>query len=398
MIVALGVAVALGGGAVAGHGIPARVTGSAPALPSSVGRPWLWTPTVTQSPPGSASLIFGGSSPLLNGLSSDDDTIAVVGSAYRRQVIENGGAAGDNVLLSADGTRMAYTDIALDRDTAGIRVLDLRTGTVTRLADPARTADEFAPAAWSPDGRRFVVYRDVSGARELGVFDGTSYRRLAGYGDDAPPDPYLAAFSPDGSRIAYQVDDHVTIAGADGSTIASYPLPAHAYLAGKGAWLPDGRSVAYVGPDRDTWTITVLDAATGKPAGTALAPVHDVSALRLLGWRDATHAVAVGYRRSWPSSYAPDGDITAYDRVGGVRILVTGPDTTALVTDLPGSALSVDVASNALSTPGPASRAPILPMPSGWAAAFILIGYAACAVLGTVVVALVRRSRRSRPA
>jgi hypothetical protein len=37
-------------------------------------------------------------------------------------------------------------------------------------------------------------------------------------------------------------------------------------------------------------------------------------------------------------------------------------------------------------------------MRSGWAAAFTLIGYAICAVLGTVVVALIRRSRRSRSA
>jgi hypothetical protein len=124
--------------------------------------------------------------------------------------------------------------------------------------------------------------------------------------------------------------------------------------------------------------------------------VPDVSALRLLGWRDATHAVAVGYRGSSPST-APD-DITSYDRVAHVRILLAGPDTAAPVTDLPGSALSVDVASNALSTPVPASRSPILPMRSGWAAAFALIGYAVCAVLGTVVVALIRRSRRSRAA
>src|SRR5690606_33843097 len=92
--------------------------------------------------PGRASLLISGIRGKLVVVGATDDT-------YR--VIDTDAEPGRDALLSPAGNRVAYAD------RVAVRVVDLmNAGTRTYLPTDS-TVDEFAPAAWLPDGTGLVV-------------------------------------------------------------------------------------------------------------------------------------------------------------------------------------------------------------------------------------------------
>jgi Tol biopolymer transport system component len=202
------------------------------------------------------------------------------------------------------------------------------------LATSCGALSDFEPA-WSPSGRALLFTRQrasgaVSSVYRIGV-DGRNERRLTPLGEYA----YGAAWSADGTRIAYATFDlaavvHIVVARADGSgadVIASFqgireppttfltwsrtgelayvdfegglriPRRVIARGATQPAWSPDGRRIAYVG----TAGLTVAEANGGN-----------------------ARVIADGGEPEW----SPDGTRIAYAATSGVGIHVVGADGT----------------------------------------------------------------------
>lgn len=140
--------------------------------------------------------------------------------------------------VSPDGTRIAFES---DRDgDPEIYVMDADGRNVVRLThDPAR---DMAPA-WAPDGRRIVFTSDRDNRASADVYlmnaDGTGLERLTRDGANWAPQ-----FSPDGLRVAVQVDrDVVVLDLADGTRRQLTSGPQNGM---NPSWSPDGDQLAFV--------------------------------------------------------------------------------------------------------------------------------------------------------
>jgi WD40 repeat protein len=155
---------------------------------------------------------------------------------YRRLEVpdyrDNGGHV--RARLSPDGTKVAIGG-------TGITVLDLITG--DRAHHPVATSGIVVPLAFSPNGRRvtYLTPTDIGSAGPLSILDTATGVSTA----IADGDVLTAAFSPDGSLIAYQSASppagEIEVSNVDGSPDSRIPWPPHTRLAGPMAWSPDGR-------------------------------------------------------------------------------------------------------------------------------------------------------------
>ncbi|MFG2059060.1 hypothetical protein ACGFI9_34095 [Micromonospora sp. NPDC048930] len=334
-----------------------------PALPDRIGLPVFGALHATDRPRlGPASLIFSGQARGLTGLLDENGTIGIVGAEadrYRTHEVGYEAPAGEEVLLSPDGRRIAVPGGSSEHPR--IDLVDLVKGVQRHLPSVVPGSVTSQPAGWAPDGKSLVV-RDVVPANP----EGSAYRdvlslvRLDGGGavrlietEQLPIFGNPVAFSADGSRLAWRVGDKVLIAGSDGRSISSFPLPPDTGLAGKGAWLPDG-TLALVGrdPDSTRWRVRHVDPATGRDLGAlALPAVTGVTTIRLLGWRPDGSALVVAYR---PEPAAPTrfdqplemDQRTAYGNVRSVAVLALVPGAAAPTTVLtaPEQVLAIDVA------------------------------------------------------
>ncbi len=128
-------------------------------------------------------------------------------------------------------------------------------GSVAVPPGPYRTAKV------SPDGRRAVVEKlDVSGRAELWLCD-LERGTLSRLSVDGEYDPTNAAWSPDGSRVAYLVGSpqHIVVRTVNGATPPQTYLaedPAFKTLSG---WTPDGQYLVYSRQDpssrNDVWLL-----------------------------------------------------------------------------------------------------------------------------------------------
>jgi hypothetical protein len=389
-LAALAVFLPVAASAAATWALPPPAAGK-PSLPDRVGIPWIWTPTAGQAPPGPAAALLAGSGAPLGAISDNAD-VTVVGAdrdTYRFLPVERRARAGEDVLLSADGKLVADSPAALDPANAGVRVLNLSTGHVDVLRAPGRTATQYFPLAWSPDSRQLVVGRvEAVDHVELGVAQLPSgeYQRLAllpsGRDLGLPP---RVAFRSDGARVAYQVSDTMTVARPDGGIESTFRVPPGASLAGKGAWLPDGQSLALVDKAGERCRIQVVDATTGVPLASTFPTVGGVTTLRLLGWRPGGEAVVVGYYSDLilVGDHRASGP-TDYTGISAVKVLALAPgaDKATELLAPPRQVLSIDVADQAL-TEGRrrhASDAPNWPVRPGWAGFGALVAYLAVVV------------------
>lgn len=187
--------------------------------------------------------------------------------------------------LSPDGNRLLYATATTNR----LAVLDLRSGAESQLTQGTLWSQ--CPA-WSPDGRRIAFFRGPSTAPNgFGLYvmnaDGSNVRELAsdGYvwnGIDWSPDGrwlavtrmdfklvlvdavtgsvgrvltpssigYQADFSPDGARVAYNVESNgsidIYLSNTDGTNarrLTASSGSSDSYMAPR--WSPDGALLAY---------------------------------------------------------------------------------------------------------------------------------------------------------
>ncbi len=295
------------------------VTG-APSLPERIGAPGKWSPSVTHSPIDGASVVFGGGDWGFDNLSVDSALTAARTDAYRRVPDSADSIAGITAILSPDSRRLALED----------GFIDVTTGHLVRLA-PDRSGDRREPEAWSPDGRELATVEytvsdfmppptyagewtnPVTRANLTVVNVTTGHETpIADLDLTTPYDGWLAAFAPDGSKLAHQSGDQILVATRSGQAVAHFTVPNGTRLAGKGAWTRDGSGLALVAETPcgcastydSRWTMTVVEAVTGAVRPTSYV-VDGVVAIRLLGWSPAGEPVVVAYHPLRPSDLDP---------------------------------------------------------------------------------------------
>lgn len=226
-------------------------------------------------------------------------------------------------LWSPDRRSIAFTRIHPGRNLMELYVLDVKTHTVTKLA---QNSFQLQPS-WSPDGKS-IAYQ-AGGEVYVTGLDGT--KRSLGKGGAPAYGQSIArvvngnlvvdgvawadhvighpAWSPDGTRIAFRRDDgiYLTAGPGGGAQLAGGANP------GDPSWSPDGSEIAFTIRD-EVWV-----------ASRGLVPAH-----------------AIARKKPDPStpSWSPDGTAVVYTWRGGVeRTALTG--RTALVHAPAGSGASV---------------------------------------------------------
>ncbi|MBY8873876.1 hypothetical protein K7640_18770 [Micromonospora sp. PLK6-60] len=405
------------------------------ALPDRVSSPAFGELHATDRPRlGPASVIFSGQAPGLVWREEGSRVVAVGADAdrYRTFTVGYEARTGEDVVLSADGRLVAHGSGSADRPR--VTVIDLVTGRARELTTDVAGSVTSTPVAWSPDGTRLVV-RDTTAIDELR----TGYRSTlsllpldGGPRVEVAEGPHNAsfgrsvAFTPDGRRLAYEMGSPAPVDSAggrhpadpgggairvtdlDGRQTASFPLPASTWLAGKGAWTPDGRWLTLAVRQGDTWRlrhadpangreVRMVDPGTGRETGAAELPgVSGVTAIRLLGWTDAGAAMVVGYlpHPNAPARFDQPLEMdqrTAYGNVGSVRVLALDPGTATPRTLLtaPDEVVAVDVADDVVR----AARVRKADPPAGLGPRFWL-GAGLAGVAGLAVLGVARWRRR----
>jgi hypothetical protein len=315
-----------------------------PSVPSTVYAALPFQSTVSQAPPGPATLLLTGPGGFdVNDLTGYGDWALVVGRSGVERWLRHANAfdAGETVLLSPDGHLVAG-DGGVEGADAGDHMMTDLTAVVDLTTGQTRTYPAGAPLAWLPDGHALLTRRgnqltmlslDSGAVVDLGLDLGA-----------AGPNPL--ALSPDGRRVVVQVDGHlhvVDIAAHTQATLA--PLGGYALLAGPGAWRRDGRIAIWATQPCDQTCdrldevhlrLSYLDSTFGLEVDGPQFDQLTALGARLLGWQASGDAVVTVIRPAGepapePDPLAPPGgraDLVALAPGGGSHELVSLPGTT----------------------------------------------------------------------
>ncbi|SCL56084.1 hypothetical protein GA0070606_2546 [Micromonospora citrea] len=390
---------------------PAASRVDAPGLPSRLVAPGLFTASVEGSPPGPAAALFGGPAVRSDWHETRMAVVAAGTDRYRR--LDAGPASpGFDALLSPDG-RYVW---------AGGRLFDLTTGEHTGADVRGH------PLAFAPDGRRLAYAAEDTftppntyATPHVGLYD--RERRadvLRVPVGTAWVHPGRAAVTRDGGALAVQVRNEVWLtrvadAGADGTAAPYLKLSVgDGRLAGPGAWLPDGQSVAVVlrtvcgrcpGPVptyRRSWQLAVPPWSTAS----SFPAVDSATFLQVLGWRSADEAVAlVGVPGPDAVNHPDEHDIASspYHEPGTVAVQVVllrrGAAAPEVLWRTPDGVTELSVAAD-LAVDGAVRTAgePDFGPPPSWLVALGLAGVTLLVAAGVGLVGVRRRRRRARPA
>ncbi len=160
---------------------------------------------------------------------------------------------------SPDGNKLVYEKYTADQSNLFIK--DLRSGEVKKLvelSDPIRSH-----VAWSPNGKK-ILYND-SNNEIYTIWPDGSGRTVISDGDS-----YNAAWSPDGTRIAFleELDGEAISISEDDGSVIQLPIDKGDYQeVGPPVWSPDGTKLVFtmgygVGKDRvdDIFSLNIEEA------------------------------------------------------------------------------------------------------------------------------------------
>ena len=218
----------------------------------------------------SYSLLWGRGTPAFKG---QDQQIAAVNALMRKQHGQNTVGAVQRFAWSPDGSKLLFDFY----QAAEVHILQVNaSGEIAEVA-----ANSWSPT-WSPTGKEIAAV-SVNGLFRLALADNERYylsRRLA----------YVPAWSPDGSRIAFLVDNQLENSQNENDQNNQHPMPRgladsrqsralwvidatgdHEIFLAEDclnfAWSPDGQRLAYVtggahDPDAEVASETTVDPQT----------------------------------------------------------------------------------------------------------------------------------------
>ena len=162
----------------------------------------------------------------------------------------------------------------------------------------------------------WIVYQLFDGHLNLRLIrpDGTGGRPLL---TDPPGDQTHPDWSPDGSRIAYVIDNDMWIVNVDGSAASRvFDCADPCVFADYPAWSPDGTSVMFVSAD-----------AVGDTAPSSLIQAVNIDSGKLTSMYETVGPVYASYPR-----WAPDGRsiVTGLQRFATTKVTDCSPIATAL--------------------------------------------------------------------
>ena len=181
-------------------------------------------------------------------------------------------------LVSPDGDRLLFDRPDGDRGNRDLSVMDIRTGSVTRLTTNA--ANDLEPA-WSPDGKEVLFASDRAGGPAMEFF-----RKGAGIADEErkvdfrlPPGQFdLMNWSRDGRWVAFNghaaPNNDILIAPIGGSGQA-FPFFRSRFVEVFPRFSPDGKWIAYTSDEPGTREIFVRPFAGAPGDGTPAVQVSN---------------------------------------------------------------------------------------------------------------------------
>ena len=168
---------------------------------------------------------------------------------------------------------------------------------------PITAGVEHATAAWSPDGARLLLTDDIGGRVGIVVLDPDSGARTVVSRGRIQLDGPVPAWSPDGRRVAFQLETGLYVAGADGSAQRRVTPKQVRWF----SWSPDGARIAFRAGD--ALQVVGVD---GAGVRTIVAENQELS------WSPD------GSRIAWSQSTAPAGMYVGAADGSSARRLVTG--------------------------------------------------------------------------
>jgi hypothetical protein len=222
------------------------------------------------------------------------------------------------------------------------------------------------------------------------------------------------AFAPDGQHMVLTEGTTVRMVDRAGTTLWSRDLGPRRYLAGVGAFTPDGSRITTVtldgcldGCDESAlaarrWSFAYLDVSTGADVvGSSLAPVTG-SAVRAIGWSQGRDLVAIKYTPE-TGAHKTGGagwNDTGWWETGHIVLVGLSPGgSTVTLLDPPDGVLTMDVAADLVAAGrfgGPSSSASMFPVRGHVFAVAMIPVSCLLLVLAMAVLLVIMARRRGR--
>jgi len=267
-----------------------------PSVPEHIELPPNWTVPVEESPLGRATVMLDAMDRYY-AIAADSRRVRALPEVAERCTLL------EEAMLSPDGTRIAVSG------EVDVLVVDLTTGEhrVYPVEDAVDDAMMVTMLAWSPDGR--LIACSVDGELVLLEVPGGRVRVVDLDGEDCGG----AAFSPDASRLAVDLDEGVALVvfDVDGDVASMVALPTEEdeELSGSAAWSPDGRLVAVerARPDLNAeggaeaeleeYAVTFIDVDGDEPVRSPhQVRLDGLEYLDIAGWRSSGAVVFLEHR------------------------------------------------------------------------------------------------------